>query len=58
MVSQVVAIFLLLLGQPYPSLRLPGLVALWVVVVMAVLSGAEYFNRFWRDLFKVSPPGE
>jgi CDP-diacylglycerol--glycerol-3-phosphate 3-phosphatidyltransferase len=55
MVSQVVAIFLLLLGRRYEALRLPGAVALWVVVVMAVVSGVDYFVRFWRDVFRPLP---
>ena len=36
MVSQVVAIFLLLLGQRWPALQVPALAALWVVVVLAL----------------------
>lgn len=56
MVSQVVAIFLLLLGRSYPVLRTPGLVALWLVVVLALVSGVDYFQRFWREAFRASPP--
>jgi CDP-diacylglycerol--glycerol-3-phosphate 3-phosphatidyltransferase len=50
MVSQVVAIFLLLLGRPYPSVRSAGIVALWIVVALAIGSGVDYFHRFWRDV--------
>jgi CDP-diacylglycerol---glycerol-3-phosphate 3-phosphatidyltransferase len=50
MVTQVVAILLLLLSRPLPLLRLPALVALWVVVVVTVVSGIDYFVRFWRDV--------
>jgi CDP-diacylglycerol--glycerol-3-phosphate 3-phosphatidyltransferase len=57
MVSQVVAIFLLLLGRPYPALRVPGTVALWVVVAMAIISGFDYFRRFWRDVFRTPVKG-
>jgi CDP-diacylglycerol--glycerol-3-phosphate 3-phosphatidyltransferase len=52
MVSQVVAIFLLLLSVPFPQLRLPGLVCLWVVVGLTLVSGVDYFVRFWRDVVR------
>ena len=48
MVSQVVAIFLLLFAIRWPVFRIVGLVALWVVVVMALASGLDYFRRFWK----------
>ncbi len=50
MVAQVVAIFLLLLGRRYEILQLPGLLALWVVVVLALVSGIDYFVAAWRVL--------
>jgi CDP-diacylglycerol--glycerol-3-phosphate 3-phosphatidyltransferase len=52
MASQVTAILLLLLSRVLPSLRLPGLVALAVVVGLALWSGADYFVRFWRDVVR------
>jgi CDP-diacylglycerol---glycerol-3-phosphate 3-phosphatidyltransferase len=55
MVAQVVAIFLLLLGRRYELLQLPALVALWVVVVLALVSGVDYFRLFWREVFRPSP---
>jgi len=54
MVSQVTAILLLLLSQPMPALRLPGILALAVVVGMTLLSGLDYFVRFWREVMR--PP--
>jgi len=51
MVSQVVAIVLLLLARPHPALAGLAKVALWVVVVMALVSGVDYFHRFWREAF-------
>ena len=59
MVSQVTAILLLLLSRPMPGLRVPGLVALAVVVALALVSGADYFLRFWRDVVRpgAAPPG-
>lgn len=55
MVAQVVAIFLLLLGLEYPLLRRPAVVALWAVVVLALVSAVDYFRRFWGELFRPAP---
>jgi len=55
MVSQVVAIFLLLLGRRFPAFQLPGLVALWVVVVLALVSGIDYFRIFWKETSRPVP---
>jgi CDP-diacylglycerol---glycerol-3-phosphate 3-phosphatidyltransferase len=55
MVSQVVAIFLLLLQDPFPVLEGPGVVVLWGVVALTVVSGAAYFWRFWKDVVRPSP---
>lgn len=54
MVSQVVAIFLLLFGERFAALRPLGVVALWVVVGMALVSAVDYFRRFWRAVLR--PP--
>ncbi|MBI3931890.1 MAG: CDP-diacylglycerol--glycerol-3-phosphate 3-phosphatidyltransferase [Acidobacteria bacterium] len=55
MVSQVVAIVLLLLGRRYAVLQGPALAVLWVVVVLALISGVDYFHRFWREVLRPSP---
>jgi CDP-diacylglycerol--glycerol-3-phosphate 3-phosphatidyltransferase len=52
MATQVTAILLLLLSRLFPVLRVPGLVALGVVVLLAIVSGADYFRRFWREVVK------
>ena len=52
MAAQVTAILLLLLSRPMPALRVPGLVALVVVVAVTLLSGADYFLRFWKDVVR------
>jgi len=58
MVAQVVAIFLLILGRPFPILAAPGLVALWLVVALALVSALDYFQRFWRQVLRGAPkPG-
>ncbi|HJS59857.1 MAG TPA: CDP-diacylglycerol--glycerol-3-phosphate 3-phosphatidyltransferase [Vicinamibacteria bacterium] len=54
MVSQVVAIFLLLFAIRWPMFRIVGLVALWVVVIMALASGLDYFRRFWKTVSRPS----
>jgi CDP-diacylglycerol--glycerol-3-phosphate 3-phosphatidyltransferase len=47
MVSQVTAVLLLLVGAgPLPWVAPAGEVALWVVMVMAVVSAADYYRRF------------
>jgi CDP-diacylglycerol---glycerol-3-phosphate 3-phosphatidyltransferase len=56
MVAQVVCILLLLLGRRYPLLQGAGLVALWVVVVLALVSGADYFRLFWREVMRGPSP--
>jgi len=54
MVSQVVAILLLILGQRLTALKPLGVAALWVVVALALISAVDYFRRFWRALLR--PP--
>jgi CDP-diacylglycerol--glycerol-3-phosphate 3-phosphatidyltransferase len=47
MASQVTAILLLILGWgPLPWLAIVGYVALWVVMVAAVVSAVDYYRRF------------
>ncbi len=50
MVSQVVAIFLLLFAHRYPMLKPISLVTLWIVVALALVSGVDYVRRFWREV--------
>ena len=58
MVAQVVAILLFLLSPPYPLLRLPALVALAVVVALTIVSGADYFVRFYREVLRPAAAGQ
>ncbi|MDP7294501.1 MAG: hypothetical protein QGG24_04190, partial [Vicinamibacterales bacterium] len=47
MVTEVVAIVLLILGGDYlPQLFVVGQVALWGVLVAALLSALDYYRRF------------
>jgi CDP-diacylglycerol--glycerol-3-phosphate 3-phosphatidyltransferase len=55
MVSQVVAILALILGQDHlQGFIILGQIALWVVVVTAVVSAADYYRRFNRILSPVA----
>jgi len=56
-VSQVVAVVLLIIGRKYlGAYFFLGQVALWAVVVLALLSGADYFLKFSRKLGVVGGP--
>ena len=47
MMSQVIAILLLILGREYlQEFFILGQIALWVVVVAALISAADYYRRF------------
>ena len=50
MISQVIAISLLILGHELGEFRLVGTVALWVVMLFALLSAVDYFNKFARAI--------
>jgi CDP-diacylglycerol--glycerol-3-phosphate 3-phosphatidyltransferase len=55
MVSQVVAILLLILGwERMPMLLLAGQAALWLVMATALVSAADYYRRFNRAMANVS----
>jgi CDP-diacylglycerol--glycerol-3-phosphate 3-phosphatidyltransferase len=47
MVLQVCAVAVLIAGARHPSLAPLALVLLWLVVVSALVSAAQYFRRFW-----------
>ena len=50
MVSQVIAISLLILGYELGQFRIIGTVALWAVVLFALASGVDYFTKFARAI--------
>ena len=51
MLSQVIAILLLILGREYlQQFFILGQIALWVVVVTALVSAADYYRRFTRGV--------
>ena len=47
MVAQVVAIGLVIAGIRWPQLDQFGLIAMWTVVLFALVSAADYFRKFW-----------
>ncbi len=57
MASQITAVSLLILSERYDVLAAPGRAALWVVVVVALASGAQYFAIFLRRIVAFSPRG-
>jgi CDP-diacylglycerol---glycerol-3-phosphate 3-phosphatidyltransferase len=50
MATQIAAVSLLILAERHDVFRLPGRIALWLVVAVALLSGTEYFLRFFRRI--------
>jgi CDP-diacylglycerol---glycerol-3-phosphate 3-phosphatidyltransferase len=50
MVAQVGAISLVIAGNRWPALDQLALPAMWVVMLFAVVSAADYFRRFWRKV--------
>ena len=50
MVSQVIAVALLLLGIRYPAMRGPAAWWMWTVVFFSLLSAGMYFAKFWRKV--------
>jgi len=47
MVLQVCAVAVLIAGATHPSLNPLALLLLWLVVISALVSAAQYFLRFW-----------
>src|ERR1700722_8925166 len=50
MVAQVVAIALVIGGIRWPALSEYGMLAMWAVVLFALVSAADYFLKFWRKV--------
>ena len=56
MASQITAISLLILSERYGWLLLAGKIGLWVVVAVAILSGAQYFRLFLQRIMSFTGP--
>jgi CDP-diacylglycerol--glycerol-3-phosphate 3-phosphatidyltransferase len=50
MVAQVAAIALLILGHEIPVFNEAGKLALYVVVLFALVSAVDYFRKFWTQI--------
>jgi len=50
MVLQVCAVAVLIAAAQHPSLKKLSLFLLWLVVISAIVSAAQYFWRFWSQL--------
>jgi CDP-diacylglycerol---glycerol-3-phosphate 3-phosphatidyltransferase len=50
MVLQVCAVAVLIVGARHPSLKPLALFLLWLVVLSALISAAQYFLKFWGQL--------
>lgn len=51
MVAQVVCIFVLIAGLRFATFAPLGKALLWIVVLITVVSGFDYFRRFWQVAF-------
>jgi CDP-diacylglycerol--glycerol-3-phosphate 3-phosphatidyltransferase len=56
MFSQIVAASLLILATRHEVFLLPGRIALWVVVAIALISGVDYFAKFLGRITSISGP--
>jgi CDP-diacylglycerol--glycerol-3-phosphate 3-phosphatidyltransferase len=50
MVAQVAAIALVIAGIRWPALDEISMLAMWTVVLFALVSAADYFRKFWRKV--------
>jgi CDP-diacylglycerol--glycerol-3-phosphate 3-phosphatidyltransferase len=51
-ISQVIAIALLILGYELGKFMFIGKIALWAVMLFALVSGVDYFLKFWSAVIK------
>ena len=50
MVLQVSAVAIVIVTARHPSLNIMGLALMWLVVISALVSAAQYFLRFWSHV--------
>jgi CDP-diacylglycerol--glycerol-3-phosphate 3-phosphatidyltransferase len=56
MFTQIAAVSCLILALRHQRFEVPGRAALWLVVAVAIISGTEYFVRFWRLVTDAEEP--
>jgi len=50
MISQVLAVSVVILGIRWDNLRTAGVLCMWAVVAFSFISAIDYFRKFWRTL--------
>jgi CDP-diacylglycerol--glycerol-3-phosphate 3-phosphatidyltransferase len=55
MLTQIGAVSMLILALRHEWFEVPGRYALWIVVAVALISGTEYFVRFWKRVTRDAP---
>jgi CDP-diacylglycerol--glycerol-3-phosphate 3-phosphatidyltransferase len=50
MISQILAISLIMASIRWTGLAEPALLAMWAVVLFSVVSAVDYFRKFWRTV--------
>jgi CDP-diacylglycerol---glycerol-3-phosphate 3-phosphatidyltransferase len=55
MLTQIAAVSMLILALRHEAFETPGRAALWAVVAVALISGTEYFVRFWKQITAEEP---
>jgi len=50
MLSQVLAVSVLLVSVHHPALHVPGMWMMWAVIFFALVSAVSYFRKFWRKV--------
>jgi CDP-diacylglycerol--glycerol-3-phosphate 3-phosphatidyltransferase len=50
LVTQVVALSMLMLSIRWPDMRRPAMLAMWLVVSFSLLSAVVYFRKFWQQV--------
>ena len=50
MMTQVIAISMIMLSLHWQSLAGPAMLAMWGVVIFTMLSAVDYFRKFWRKV--------
>jgi hypothetical protein len=56
MFSQILAVSLLILAIRHDVFLLPGKIALWLTVAIALVSGIHYFALFLRRIVSIAGP--
>jgi CDP-diacylglycerol---glycerol-3-phosphate 3-phosphatidyltransferase len=50
LVTQVVALSMMMLSIRWPAMRNPAMGAMWLVVTFSILSAVAYFRKFWHQV--------